>query len=110
MNSMTRREVCAATSVSRRALQGYEKAGLVSAFDTNERGHLLYDEAAKERIEQIKLFQEFGFSIKEICETIDAPNEILKSALEEKICNMHKESKKIEVLVIKEKEIIEKLG
>lgn len=69
----------------------------------------MYDEAAKERIEQIKLFQEFGFSIKEICETIDAPNEILKAALESKICDMYKEGKKLEILIIKAKEIIEML-
>lgn len=110
MNSMTRREVCDATSVSRRALQGYEKAGLVSAYDTNERGYLLYDEEAKKRIEQIKLFQEFGFTIKEIGEIIDAPAEILKSALEDKICNMYKESKKIETLIIKAGELKEELG
>lgn len=57
MEVMTLREICEALEVSRRAVQGYEKAGLVSATDQNKYGHLLYDEAAMLRIEQIKLFQ-----------------------------------------------------
>ena len=55
MEVMTLREICEALEVSRRAVQGYEKAGLVSATDQNKYGHLLYDEAAMLRIEQIKL-------------------------------------------------------
>ena len=55
MDGMTLREICEALEVSRRAVQGYEKAGLVSATDRNKYGHLLYDEAAMLRIEQIKL-------------------------------------------------------
>ena len=78
---ITLREVCAAVRVSRRAVQGYEKAGLVSATGRNNRGYLLYDEAAQERIVKVKMYQEFGFSIKEIVELIDAPQEVLKEAL-----------------------------
>ena len=66
MNVMTLREVCIKANVSRRAVQGYEKAGLVSASGKNERGHLLYDVNAQERIKKIKLYQQLGFSIKEI--------------------------------------------
>ena len=42
MANLTLQEVCKFTGVSRRAIQGYEKAGLVSATERNERGHLLY--------------------------------------------------------------------
>ena len=40
MSEMTLRQVCDAVEVSRRAIQGYEKAELVSASSRNERGHL----------------------------------------------------------------------
>lgn len=81
MEEMTLREVCNTIGVSRRAVQGYEKVSLVSATGKNSRGHLLYDDAAQERIKKIKLFQDMGFSIKEIQEIIDSPNEVLKKAL-----------------------------
>ena len=66
MDGMTLREICKALEVSRRAVQGYEKAGLVSATGRNKYGHLLYDEAAMLRIEQIKFYQQLGFSIKSV--------------------------------------------
>lgn len=71
MEVMTLREICEALEVSRRAVQGYEKAGLVSATDRNKYGHLLYDEAAMLRIKQIKFYQQLGFSIKEIIDIIN---------------------------------------
>ena len=37
-------EVCRDTGVSRRAVQGYENAGLVRATAKNKYGHLLYGE------------------------------------------------------------------
>lgn len=66
MAEMTLRELCDSLGVSRRAVQGYEKAGLVSAEGKNDRGYLLYDEDAQEKINRIKRYQQFGFSIKEI--------------------------------------------
>lgn len=81
MNDMTLREVCNIAGVSRRAVQGYENAGLVSATSKNTRGYLLYNEMAQERIKRIRLFQNMGFSIKEIQEFIDGPNHVLKKAL-----------------------------
>lgn len=82
MEEMTLREVCDVAKVSRRAIQGYESAGLVAATGKNGRGYLLYDENAQEKIKRIKLFQEMGFSIKEIKELLNAPNYVLKAPLE----------------------------
>ena len=79
---MKLREICETLDISRRALQGYEKAGLVSATGRNKYGHLLYDETAKLRIEKIKFYQQLGFSLKEISSLIDAPNIVVKEALE----------------------------
>lgn len=81
----TLKEVCMEFDVSRRAIQGYEKAGLVKATRKNKYGYLLYNQKAQERIERIKLFQDLGFSIKEICTLIDAPKDILKPRLEEQV-------------------------
>ncbi len=72
MEGMTLREICEVLGVSRRAVQGYEKVGLVSATDRNKYGHLLYDETAMLRIARIKFYQQLGFSIKEIIGIIDA--------------------------------------
>ena len=81
MPEMTLREVCQSLGVSRRAVQGYEEAKLVSASSRTSSGYLLYDNSARERIKQIKLFQDMGFTIKEIVAIIDAPSEVRKAAL-----------------------------
>ena len=74
-------DVCAETGATRRAVQGYEKAGLVRAIGKNKYGYLLYDEAGTERIRTIRFFQKIGFSIKEIRLIIDAPGEQQKAVL-----------------------------
>lgn len=109
MKDMTLREVCDSIEVSRRAVQGYEKAGLVSATGKNERGYLLYDAKSRERIRQIKLFQQLGFSLKEIKGIIDAPGDILKEALEERVEILKERGEHIDVLISKAYELIEKL-
>lgn len=81
MTEMTLREVCQSLGVSRRAVQGYEKAKLVFASGRTQSGYLLYDDSARERIKQIKLFQDMGFSIKEIVAMIDAPVDVKRAAL-----------------------------
>ena len=53
MENFTLREIHASYGISRRAVQGYEKANLVSASGKNEYGHLLYDTAAVNRIQKI---------------------------------------------------------
>ena len=74
---MTLREICETLGVSRRALQGYEKAGLVTASGRNKYGHLLYDKDAEMRIAQIKFYQQLGFSIKEITMIIERANQMI---------------------------------
>lgn len=85
MSRMTLREVCAKTGVSRRAIQGFEKAGLVAAIERNERGYLLYDDFAKDRIEEIRWFQKMGFSIKEIQILYQVSKEEMKHMLKIRI-------------------------
>lgn len=109
MSTMTLREVCEETRVSRRAIQGYELAGLVAATARNDRGYLLYDEASRLRIQQIKLFQDLGFSVKEIAGIIDAPREELKEALEAKISALQENGERIELLIKQARKLMEEL-
>lgn len=109
MANLTLREVCILTGVSRRAIQGYEKAGLVHSKERNERGHLLYDNEAKEKIELIKLFQQLGFSIKEIQLLIESPKHDLKSMIENRIMKLNERKAEIDRLIEKAYQIIGQL-
>lgn len=109
MENKTLHELCHALNVTRRTVQGYEKAGLVCASGKNKYGHLLYDEKTCKRIAQIRLFQRFGFRIKEIKELIDAPGFVIKASLEKQILLLHKEKAEIEALIEKAYEIIDSL-
>lgn len=109
MKDMTLREVCSAANVSRRAVQGYEKAGLVSASGKNGRGYLLYDICSLERIKRIKFFQQLGFTVKEIKNVIDAPNDVLKSAIENRVEKLKIEKSQIEHLITRAYELIRTL-
>ncbi|MCI6120435.1 MerR family transcriptional regulator [Lachnospiraceae bacterium HCP28S3_F9] len=106
---MTLREICETLEVSRRTIQGYEKAGLVAATGRNKYGHLLYDDTAKLRIAQIKFCQQLGFTIKEITVIIDAPNVVLKSALEQQVQKLRKEKTEINELIEKANQMIARL-
>lgn len=106
---MTLREICVAAGVTRRAVQGYEKAGLVAPTGKTLRGYLLYDLNSQERIKLIRLYQQLGFSIKDIKEIIDAPKEIKKQALEIRIEKLKEEGNNIESLIAKAYELIEML-
>ena len=106
---MTLREVCKMTGVSRRAIQGYERAGLVLPTGKNERGYLLYDEDAMERIRQIKFFQDMGFSIKEIKEISSAPRSVLKSAVEQRIMALQEEVVQKKKIIYEAQELLKTL-
>lgn len=103
---MTLKEICETLEVSRRAIQGYEKAGLVTATARNKYGHLLYDDAAKLRIAQIKFYQQLGFTIKEIILIIDAPNPVIKSALEQQVQKLQTEKTELDELIKKANQMI----
>lgn len=106
---MTLRELHEAFGVSRRAVQGYEKAGLVQNAGKNERGHLLYDEKAQMRIKKIRLFQQMGFSICEIKDMIDAPDSMLKPIMKRQLLKLRKEQVNIEILINKMNDLINAL-
>ena len=106
---MTLKEMFETLKVSRRAVQGYENAGLVSASGKNRYGYLMYDAYSQERIRQIKLFQQLGFTIKEIKEIIDAPNDVLKEVLCDRVEKLKENRGHIDVLICRVYELIETL-
>ncbi|MBO5070392.1 MAG: MerR family transcriptional regulator, partial [Roseburia sp.] len=81
MDEKTLREVCETLHVSRRAIQGYEKEGLLKPSGKNERGWLLYDTECQEQIKRLKFYQDIGLKVKEIKELLVEPVEIQRLIL-----------------------------
>lgn len=106
---MMLREICREFEISRRTVQGYEKAGLVSASGRNKYGHLQYDDNAIQRIAKIKFYQQLGFSLKEITEIIDAPDAVLKARLEKQVETLNKEKEEMQELIEKAEQMIKTL-
>lgn len=106
MESKTLHEVCLALNISRRVVQGYEKADLIKTTQRNKYGHLLYEEETYLRIEKIRFFQKLGFQIKEISTIIDAPHEDICLALEKQIIILQQKKEEIEKLIQKANELI----
>lgn len=82
---MTVNEVSKLTGVSVRALQYYDTIGLLKPSGYTEAGYRLYDDTALERLQQILLFKELEFPLKEIKGIIDAPDFDRKKALQQQI-------------------------
>ena len=91
-------EVSKLTGVSIRTLQYYDSIGLLKPTEYTEVGYRLYDEEALERLQQILLFRELEFPLKEIKDIIYNPKFNKEKVLEQQI----------ELLVLK-KEHIENL-
>ncbi len=71
---MTVHEVSTLTGVSIRTLQYYDRIGLLHPAEYTEAGYRLYDDACLERLQQILLFRELEFPLKEIREILDSPS------------------------------------
>lgn len=82
---MTVNDVSKLTGVSVRTLQYYDRIGLLKPSAYTESGYRLYDDTALERLQQILLFKELEFSLKEINRIIDAPDFDRNKALEQQI-------------------------
>lgn len=85
MTMMTVNEVSKLTGVSIRTLQYYDTIGLLKPIEYTESGYRLYDDISMERLQQILLFKELEFPLKEIKKIIDAPNFDRNKALEQQI-------------------------
>ncbi len=82
---MTVNEVSKLTGVSVRTLQYYDKIGLLKPAEYTEAGYRMYDSASLKELQQILLFRELEFSLKEIKEIMASPNYDKSKALEQQI-------------------------
>ena len=80
----TVKEVSELTGTSVRTLQYYDRIGLLPVIRT-QAGYRLYDDAALERLQQILLFRELAFPLREIREILYAPDFDRSRALRQQI-------------------------
>ena len=96
---MTVNEVSKLTGVSIRALQYYDKIGLLHPAEYTEAGYRLYDDTALERLQQILLFRELEFSLKEIQSILQSTDFDRDRALDQQICLLTLKKEHIENLI-----------
>ncbi|MDO5134040.1 MAG: MerR family transcriptional regulator [Eubacteriales bacterium] len=96
---MTINKVSKLTGVSIRTLQYYDKIGLLHPADHTEAGYRLYDDAALETLQQILLFRELEFPLKDIKEIISSPDFDRSKALSQQIELLKLKKEHIENLI-----------
>lgn len=82
---MTVNEVSKLTGVSIRALHHYDKIGLLRPSDISGSGYRLYDDQALARLQQILLFRELEFSLKDIGRILNSDSFDQNAALTQQI-------------------------
>lgn len=100
-------EVSKLAGVSIRTLQYYDKIGLLHPVKYTESGYRLYDDTALEKLQQILLFRELEFSLKDIKAIMDNPNFDRKKALEQQIALLTLKKEHLENLIDLAREIKE---
>lgn len=96
---MTVNEVSKLTGVSVRALQYYDKIGLLKPTEYTASGYRLYDDTALEMLQQILLFKELEFPLKEIKEILSRPDYDKSKALEQQITLLTMKKEHLENLI-----------
>ena len=82
---LTVHEVSELAGVSVRTLQHYDNIGLLHPTMRTDAGYRLYDEGALEKLQQIMLFRELEFPLKEIKGIVEAPAFDKARALDQQI-------------------------
>ncbi len=96
---MTVHEVSNLTGVSIRTLQYYDNIGLLKPANYSESGYRLYDDADMERLQQILLFKELEFPLKEIKIIINSSDFDKSKALDQQITLLGLKKKHLEDLI-----------
>lgn len=92
-------EVSKLTGVSIRTLQYYDKIGLLEPTEYTESGYRLYDDTALETLQQILLFRELEFPLKEIREILSDPDFDRNRALEQQITLLTMKKERLQNLI-----------
>jgi len=106
MKEFTLKQVCEMTGASRRAVQGYEKLGIVSASGRNKYGHLIYDGMALDRIRMIKFYRDMGFSGKEVKKLMASTKEEQKNMIRDRISEINEKIDRLSRLIFEAEKII----
>lgn len=102
---ITVHEVSKLTGVSIRALHYYDTIGLLKPAAMTESGYRLYDDTALERLQDILLFRELQFPLKEIKKILDSPDFDRDRALEQQITLLELRREHLENLIRLAREI-----
>lgn len=78
-------EVCEATGLTPRTLHHYDAIGLLKPTAVTEAGYRLYDDAALGRLQNILLFRELEFPLKDIKTILNDPNFDQQEALGQQV-------------------------
>ena len=92
-------EVSGLTGVSVRTLHHYDAIGLLKPSAVTEAGYRLYDDAALGELQQILLFRELEFPLKDIREILESPQFDRAKALEQQITLLELKKEHIENLL-----------
>ena len=78
---LTVSETAKLTNISVRTLHYYDEIGLLKPTDTTEAGYRYYDEEALAALQQILLYRELDFPLKEIKDMLSKPDYDRQEAL-----------------------------
>ena len=96
---LTVHEVSERTGVTVRALQYYDRIGLLRPARVTQAGYRLYDDASLERLQQILLFRELDFPLREIGRILTSPDFDRQKALEQQITLLTLRKERLESLI-----------
>ncbi len=95
----TVKEVSKLTGVSVRTLHHYDSIGLLKPTAVTESGYRLYDDTALTRLQNILLFRELQFPLKDIKEILDNPDFVPEEALAQQIHLLELKRKRLDELI-----------
>lgn len=98
-HGLTVHEVSQRSGVSIRTLQYYDKIGLLKPAEYTDAGYRLYDDEQLERLQQILLFRELEFPLKDIQKILDAPDFDREKALDQQIALLKLQKEHLEKLL-----------
>ena len=96
---MTVNEVSQLSGLSERTLRYYDRIGLLKPKAYTESGYRLYDDTAMERLQQILLFRELEFPLREIRRILADPGFDRAEALEQQITLLTLKKERLEGLI-----------
>lgn len=79
------KEVSSLTGISVRTLHYYDEIGLLKPSEIADNGYRMYDDNSLDRLQQILLYRELEFSLKDIKRILDSPGYDRKKELERQI-------------------------